>query len=791
MGDLKFAFRQLAKSPGFTAVALLTLALGIGANTSIFSLVNSVLLRPLPYDNSSQLVRVFESSQSEGLQRGPISLPNFNDWRSQATVFESLAAFHDIYLNLTGTGEPKRLEATCVSAEFFSLLRVHPLLGRTFSPDEERGGRVVILSYGLWQQRFGGAADVVGNTITLDKNGYSVVGVMPREFKFPYERDLWAPLHLTEGEEAGRGTRMLRAVGRLKSDVGLQQAQAEMHAIGGRLAQQFSHDHGWNVEVVPLHADIVSSARPALLLLCAGVGFVLLIACANLANLSLAKAAARQREIAVRVALGARRGRIIRQLLAESLLLSCCGGALGIVIAFWATRALASFVPQDLPHLQGPGIDARVLAFTIVISVLTGILFGLLPALQLSRPDLNSTLKESSRGSTGARNRLHWLSVVSEMALALILLSGTGLLLKSFLRLRAVDPGFQADNVLTLQLSLPESKYPQGYQQAAFFEQLVQRIQALPGVQHAAAAPTLPLSGGLNSYGFNIDGREAQPGDNFSAEHDAVTADYFRALGIRLLQGRLFTDHDKADSPPVIVINQAAARRFFPNENPIGRRVTIAGPAPGEIIGVVADVKQYALTSESPPHMYSPQSQKPSSHMTLFIRSSGEPMNLVGRLHQAVYSVDKDQPIAAIRTLADVAAASLAQRWFTMMLLGIFAFAALVLAAVGIYGVMAFTVSQRTREIGLRLALGAQKRNVLAIVIARGMAFTLIGLGVGLVSALVLSRLLSSLLFEVTPSDPLTFVGMSLLLMLVALSACWLPAHRATNVDPMEALRYE
>jgi len=480
MNDLKFALRQLLKNPGFTAIAVLTLALGIGGNTAIFSLVNFVLLHPLPYEEAGQLARVYESRPRAGLHKGPISPPNFNDWRAQTTAFEGLSAFNDANFNLTGNGDPERLEATRVSANLFSLFRVNPVLGRTFSTEEEHGGKVVILSYRLWQKRFGGEVNILGKAITLDKESYSVVGVMPREFGFPDKPDLWAPLRFAESEETGRGSRFLRVVGRLKPGVDIRQAQSDMHAIAERLGRQFSDNEGWNIELVPMHEDIVGNVRPALLLLFAGVGFVLLI--------------------------------------------------------------------------------------------------------------------------------------------------------------------------LTLQLSLPESKYPQGHQQSAFIDQVVQRIQNLPGVRHAAAAPTLPLTGGLNSYGFSVDGRPAQPGDNLSAEHDSVTSDYFRTLGTRLLQGRFFSDRDSAGSPPVIIINQTAAKRFFPNENPLGKRVTIAGPEPGEIVGIVADVKQYALTSESPPHMYSPQTQKPSSYMTLFIRTSVDPISLAAPLRQAVFSVDKDQPVSGIRT---------------------------------------------------------------------------------------------------------------------------------------------
>ncbi|HTH49429.1 MAG TPA: ABC transporter permease, partial [Candidatus Limnocylindria bacterium] len=625
MNDLRFALRQLLKNPGFAAVAVLTLALGIGANTAIFSVINAVLLRPLPFAQPEQLVRLYESRTKTGLQQGPISPPTFLDWRQQNSVFVGLSAFHGSSLNLTGSGEPERLSALHVSANLFSLLQAKPMLGRTFLPEDEQNNKVVVLSDGFWRRRFGSDRGLIGRTISLDKQSYTVVGVMPASFKFADQAELWMPLTFAKDEESNRGSRFLRAVARLKPGVSVTQARAEMETIASRLSTQFGENEGWGVHLVSLREDIVGNIRPALLVLFGAVGLVLLIACANMANLFLARSAGRQREIAIRAAMGAGRGRIMLQLLRESLLLSLVGGLLGLLLAVWGTALLGTLVPSDLPGVQEVGPDARVLGFTLLVSLVTGTLFGLLPALQLSRVDLNESLKEG-RGPAGASHRLHGFLVVSEVALALMLLAGAGLLLKSFFQLKAVNPGFLPGNVLTMQLSLPESKYPQGHQQAAFFEEVVRNVESLPGVQSAGVAPTLPLSGGLNSYGFSIDGRESPPGENLSAEHDSVTPRYFRTLGIRLLQGRLFTDGDSAGSPPVVIINETAARRFFPNENPLGRRVTIAGPATGEIIGVVEDVKQYALTRESPPHMYSPQTQKPSPGMTLFVRATAKPL---------------------------------------------------------------------------------------------------------------------------------------------------------------------
>ena len=790
MNDLRFALRQLLKNPGFTAVAVLTLALGIGANTAIFSVINGVLLRPLPFKEPGQLVRLYESRPKVSLLQGPISPPTFLDWRQQNTVFEGMAAFHGGSLNLTGGGEPERLSATHVSVNLFALLGVKPMLGRTFGPDDEQENKVVVLGDGFWRRRFGGDRALIGQTISLDKQSYTVVGVMPSSFRFPDQADLWVPLTFANDEAANRGSRFLRAVARLKPGISLAQAGAEMETIARRLGSQYEENKDWGVHVLAIREEIVGNIRPALLVLFGAVGLVLLIACANVANLFLARSAARQREIAIRSALGAGRGRLIRQLLRESLLLSLIGGLLGLLLSVWGTALLGTLVPSELPGVRELGPDVRVLAFTLIVSLLTGTLFGLLPALQLSRVDLNESLKEG-RGSAGASHRLHGFLVVSEVALALMLLAGAGLLLKSFFQLKAVNPGFLPANVLTMQLSLPESKYPQGHQQAAFFGQVVQNIEALPGVQSAGVAPTLPLSGGLNSYGFSLDGRASQPGDNLSAEHDSVTPRYFRALGIRLLQGRLFTDGDTASSPPVVIINETAARRFFPNENPLGRKVTIAGPEPGEIIGVVEDVKQYALTRESPPHMYSPQTQKPSSGMTLFVRTARTPMSLVSAVRQAVLAVDKDQPVSDVQTMDQVLSESLAQRRFTMLLLGIFGATALLLSAVGIYGVMAYSVTRRTGEIGIRMALGAQRADILGLVFRQGGRLIALGLAVGLLGGLVLTRFLGSMLFGVTAHDPATFAAIAVLLAGVALLACWLPARRAARVDPMVALRAE
>ncbi len=794
MNDLRYTFRTLIKTPGFTAVAILTLALGIGANTAIFSVVNAVLLRPLPYQEPGQLIRLWQSRRLPPAPHGPVSPPAFADWRRENHSFERLAAFCGGHANLTGDAEPARLESLRVSADFFAALRVTPQFGRAFLPGEDRAGagRVAVLSDALWRRRFAADPKAVGRTLTLDNESYAVVGVLPAQFRFAGDAQVFLPLTFNGDEGANRGAHFLSVVGRLKPGVSLAQASTELTALAGRLGQEYAEDKDWSVALLPMQEEVVGAMRTPLFILLGAVAFVLLIACANVANLLLTKASARQKEIAIRAALGANRTRIIRQLLVESVTLSLGGGVLGWLFAYWGLDLLRYVAADHLPRAQEVGLDARVLGFTLLVSALTGIVFGLAPAWQAARLDMNERLKEGGRGAASERrNHTRGLLVISEVALSLVLLIGAGLLLKSLASLRAVDPGFRPGNVLTLQLSLPETRYARNEQRGAFVAEAVRRLEALPGVRAAGAASSLPLSGGMNSYSFEIEGGGAPAGEHLSAEQDSVTPNYFAALGMTLVRGRLFTAQDRASAQPVVVINETVARRFFPNQDPLGRRITIAGPDPGAIVGIVRDVKQYALDRESPPHIYSPQSQKPDTDVTLFVRADGPPMNLASAARAAILGVDHDQPVSEVQPLERVLNDSVAQRRLTLWLLGAFALVALLLAAVGIYGVVAYSVARRTPEIGIRLALGAQRSDVLAMVFKQGMALTLIGIALGLAGAFALTRFLSTLLFGVAAADPATFALVSLALAVVASLACLIPARRATKVDPLAALRRE
>jgi predicted permease len=814
--DLRFAARMLLKHPGFTFIAALTLALGIGVNSSIFSVVNSVLLRELAYREPQRLAMVWSDRPLQQAERGwtefPFTAADFRDLRDHNRSCEQMAAFTWDSLNITGGGDPELLSGVLSSANLFALLGVEARHGRVFLPEEDQPGnnRVVILSDRLWQRRFGSDPKIVGQKISLNNEPYTVVGVappdfqfppkasLPSQFGFPPEIDFYTTLPFTPEQLNDRGRGWLAVIARLKSQTGFEQAKADLVGIAERLAQQYpDSNQNESVRIVPIHQQVVGKAQTALLALLGAVGFVLLIACVNVANLLLARAATRQKEMAVRAALGAGRWRVIRQLLTESLLLAVLAGALALLLAVWSLDLLRMIVPDNMPRAEEISVDARVFGFTLAVSLLTGIIFGLIPAIQGSRVDLKETLKEDGSGSGGGnRNRLGGVLVVSEVALSLLLLVGAGLMLRSFIRLMSVDPGFDPQNVVTMAISLPGSKY-QGLQRGAFFQQLLERAAALPGVRSVGAVyPLLGLGGA--STGVGIEGRPPiSQGSPRTAEPRFVSPDYFKAMKIQLLKGRVFTEADSINTKPVIIINEAMARQYWPNEDPIGKRVSSTDdnfwrspPHWREIVGVVKDARYTALDTEARGQLYIPFAQYfPLVERMLVVRTDDDPLSFVAAVRSEVQAIDKNQPISHIRTMEDMVAGSVEQRRFSMLLLVVFAGLALLMATVGIYGVMSYSVEQRTHEIGLRMALGANTGDVLKLVMKRGMALALIGVALGLVAAFALTRLLESLLFGVSATDAATFALMSLLLVAVALLACYLPARRAAKVDPMVALR--
>ena len=797
--DLRYGARMLLKNPGFTSIAVITLALGIGANAAIFSVVNAVLLRPLPFKEPERLIMIRETKIPQ-FPEFSVSPGNFLDWKRRNTVFERLVAITAPSFNLIGTGDPEQLSGMRVTEGFLVMLGAKPELGRDFLPEEDQPGRnnVVILSHGLWQRRFGGDPKIINQTITLSGRIYTVIGVMPATFSFGgRETALWTPMGFTPEDAENHGGHFLSAIGQLKPGATLEQARSEMSAIAGQLAQEYPDANaGWNVKLLPLQEFIVRSVETALLVLLGAVAFVLLIACANVANLLLARAAGREKEIAIRTALGAGRARIVRQLLTESALLALAGGVAGLLLAKWGTDLLLKLAPQNLPRMSDVSLDGRALAFTAAVTLLTGLIFGLVPALQASKPNLTETIKDAGgRGATegGRRQFVRGSLVVLEMASALLLLVGAGLLIKSFWRLQRIDPGFNPNNALTASVTLPSRKYPEENQQSAFFQQLLEKVRALPGVQAAGASNVVPL-GGDYVLGFVIEGRPPlPPGAGQSTNYYAVSADYFKAMGIPLLRGRVFTEQDTRNSTRVAVISESMAKRVFPNEDPIGKRIHVTnGPTVfREIVGIVGDVKHYGLDQDTTLQTYEPYTQQPFSSMTLVVRTAGDPTNLTSAIRNQVLSIDKEQPVSGVRTLEQRVSTSIAQQRFSMLLLGVFAAVAMVLAAVGIYGVLSYAAAQRTHEIGIRMALGARAGNVLKMVIGQGMKLALAGVALGSGAALALTQLMKRLLFGVTAADPMTYVVIALSLTLVALFACWIPARRAAKVDPMVALRVE
>ena len=832
--DFRFAIRMLLKNPGFTVVAVLTLALGIGANTAIFSVVRSVLLRPLPFKDPDRLVLVWERSVKKGYEMNHAGVATFLDWKVQNNVFESMAAFAiDEGLSLTGDYEPERVTAVPVSANLFEVLGVNPTLGRTFRVEEETpgGDQVVILSHGLWQRRFGSDPNLLGKTILLDGRSYLVIGIMPPGFVFPgmtgvlygfffsKPADVWIPLALpaellgnpsrVSQPTTSRSSHLLEVVARLKPDTSLAQAGAEMDAMMQRIAQANPAEvMGDQAKVIPLREQSVGTVRSGLLVLLGAVAFVLLIACANVANLLLVRAASRQKEIAIRVALGASRLQVIRQLLTESVLLALLGGALGTLFALWSTDLFASRV-GDTIALTTHGwnnirIDRQVLGFTLLISLTTGVLFGLMPALQSATPNLNESLKEGERGSTEGfrRSRLRSSLVVTQIALAMILLTGAALMLQSFLRLQAVNPGFDVNRVITMELNLPESRYTNQQHRAAFFQQLTERFRSLPGVQFAAATAQLPLSSDVGNTTIEVVGRPLPPGQWDVTDFISVTPEYLSVMRIALRAGRFIEKHDTEESLPVCVINQTTANRYFGKDDPIGKKLKLGiNSFTPEIVGVVRDVRQRTLDFDSLPpsiqkltssQVYVPYAQTALwPRMTVVVRASSAPMDLANALRAEVRALDKHLPVSKVRTMETVRGESIAQPRFRALLIVLFGAVALALATIGIYGVMAYAVARRTHEIGLRMALGAQYGDVMKLVVRHGMSLTAIGLAIGLAGAFALTRLLSAMLYGVSATDPLTFAAVLITLAGVAFCACYLPARRATRIDPIVALRCE
>ncbi len=798
--DIRFGLRGLKSSPSTTAVALLALALGIGANTAIFSVVNGTLLTPLPYPEPERLVVVAATNPRSGLPRFSLSPPDFDDFHRQSRSFAGLAAMTMGSLNLTGRGEPEVLDVGRVSADFFPLIGLRPLLGRAFRPDEDTPAsrHVVLLSHGLWQRRFGADPKAVGQSLRLDDESYTVVGVAPSGFDFPRKRDLWVPLAL-EPAQAKRGAHSLTCVGRLRPGVSVEAAQSEMSGIAARLEAQYpDSNQGWGIEVLPLQQVWVEKIRPALLILLWVVAAVLLIACLNVANLLLARLAARGREISIRTALGAGRGRLVRQLLTESMLLSLLGGALGLLLASWGTRALLALNPAALPRAEAIGLDLRVLVFTLLLSVAAGLFFGLFPALHPPGASLHEALKEGGRataGGRGSRFARQFLALV-EVALALVLLVMAGVLLRSFSRLAAADPGFRPGGVLTLDLSPSKTRYPDPGRLSLFYRELLGRVSALPGVGRAATLSPLPLAGKTFFRGFAVFGRPVSRSKPESATVRRASPELFRVLRVPLLRGRVFEERDTVAAPKVAIVNAQLAGAMWPHADPLGQRLTfddpdLAGATWMTVIGVVGNVQQQALSDDPAFEIYQPQLQEPAVETTLVVRSVRDPSALAAPIRRTVLGLDPDLPVYHVRTLSSVVDDSLAQHRLSTALLGLFAALALVLAAVGVYGVISYSVAQRTHEMGIRMALGAQRQDVLRLVIRQGMGLVGTGLLLGLAGAFFATRVLAGLLYGVTTTDPATFVSVPGLLALVALLANYLPARRAMQVDPQEALRQE
>ena len=810
--DLRYSARTLFKRPGFVLTTTLILALGIGANTTIFSVVNAVLIRPLPYEVPDRIVMIWETNQSQAVPRSIVSPANFLDWKKQNNVFEDLAAFRFWYYTVTGLGDPDRYQGARVSADFFPLLGIKPEFGRNFAPGEEQVGsdHVVILSHALWQRHFGGDQNIIGRPMTIDGEPFTIIGILPASFRFSRvlnaELELWMPIAFTS-EQLTREDRSITVYGRLKPDVSLSKAQAEMDRITRHLEQQYPETNSvWASQVNDLHEQGIKPFRPLLLILMVVVCFVLLIACANVANLLLARATTRQKDVAIRLALGSGRLRLMRQLLIENLLLALLGGAAGLLLAYWGMKFLDVILRDRVPYLGKLSIDLTVLSFTLLVSVLVGVIVGLIPGLRTSRLNISDALKEGGKSLSEApgRRRLRSLFVVLEVTLAVPLLIGAGLMLRSSLLLQNIDRGITLKNVLTMQISLPKAKYSTAQETAAFYQQTLLRIQSEPGVQSVSAVNFLPLTNLGDATSMTIEGRRPLPlGQEVTASYRVIDQNYFHTMGIPLLRGRYFTEQDNDESHGVVMINQTMARRYWTNEDPIGKRLKPQFPTAKvpwrpestntwlEITGVVGDVKEAGLNDEQSAEIYIPYLQNPSSLMNLLVRSKSDPLRLVPAVRRQVLGVDKDQPVYNIKTMEDVFRESISAPHIITSLLEVFAAVALILAAIGVYSVMSYSVAQRTHEVGVRMALGAQHQHVLRMILGYGLKLVLIGIGLGVTAAFVVTRVISNLLFGVSATDPTIFVVVPVLLIAVAMFASFFPARRALRVDPLVALRNE
>jgi putative ABC transport system permease protein len=801
--DIRYSLRLLLKRPGFTLVTVITLALGIGANTAIFSMVNALLINPLPFPKVDRLVAMWEKIPSQGVERNETAIANYIDWQAQNQSFEEVALYSWWNANLSGIDPPERVQGYVVTTNLLNTLKVRPALGRDFTPEEAQPGKdhVIILSYGLWQRRFGGDPDIINQTLTVNGIPRTIIGIMPEDYQFPKGVDVLAPYAFTAQQESNRQGHGNLTIARLKDGVSLAQAQADMDAIAARLEQQYPQTNtGRGVVVYTLLDDTVRIYKVLLLITLLAVGFVLLIACANVANLMMARAASRTKEIAVRLALGASRWRIMRQLMTESVMLAILGGAAGILLALWGTDTLKAAMPGDTVRYiigwRNISVNFAVLGYTLGLSILVGILFGFAPALQASKPDLNETLKEGGGKTTASgQHRLRSILVIAEVALSLLLLVGAGLMMKSFWQILKANPGFSADNVLTMSLTLPRAKYPDEVKRLNFYQQLNQQVAALPGIETVGMVNYIPLGGSNSSDSFLVEGvPDPPPGQEFVGRYRVCTPDYFKAMGITVLNGRGFTEQDTANSQPVAIINETMARQYWPNGDAIGKRFRLEGPIAQNpwrvVVGIIKNVK-HELSLPVTAEYYFPVAQDAWGTMILVVNTKAEPLALAQAIRAEVQAVDKDQPVYDIQTMKQVRSQSTMAYSFSGALLSIFAIVALVLAAVGIYGVMSYAVTQRTHEIGIRMALGARPADVLSMVIRHGMGLTVIGLGIGSLGAWFLMKAMASLLFEVSANDLTIFLGVPFILTAVALTACFIPARRATKVDPMIALRYE